>query len=426
MSDNKHQRQIQDLQTVTPADQLSPMAGRGISFNREEWEVMKGMAQVFVQSGAFPSTDNMAKVMVKMQAGRELGMQPVQAIQSMFFVHGKLGMYGQALLALMKKNGLKVKWLKTDAKGAKAEFSAEDQEPVVIEFNEEDAKRAGIFTGNYLKYPQDMYVARVVSRAAKFFPEMVGAPVETVEVLEDIAPQLPESPAATPRTAIEAPVPAKLQTPQEKKEERLAEKRAAAVGPPDEDKSMIADPRVAEILEEMGVAETDEDAKGILEMIVNQSWSVAQAQWLGNKYSIMKGRIKNDSSPAAELVDTAEAAADVFGDSPAPAESPEKPSYDVRCEQLFKMKSVDLKPILEGYGINFKGMDKEARMSAIIAHEYPESVGQGRAAKDDGTPPPQESPTEGAVVLQAEVVQDPPAPAPESNPFLAKLFKAGK
>lgn len=397
------------------------MAGQAISFNREEWEVMKGMAQVFVQSGAFPATDNMPKVMVKMQAGRELGMLPVQAIQSMFFVHGKLGMYGQALLALMKKNGLKVQWKEMTAQKVTAIFSSEEQEPVEISFGDEDAKRAGIFSGNYLKYPQDMYVARVVSRAAKLFPELVGAPIETVEVLEDIAPQLPEAPVDAQAPMIEAPVPSKLQTPQEKKEERRAEKQAVAATQANEaDEAMMAEPRIAEIIEEMGVAETEDDADGVLKMINSQSWSVAQAQWLGEKYAQLKGRINGEE----EIVDTAAAAADVFGDEPAPAQEPV--GYEQRCEDLAKMKSVDLKPILEGYGIDFKGMNKDARMFAIISHEFPETKGAA-PAQDDGAPPPPESPTEGTEVVQAEVVQQPaaPTPAPAENPFLAKLFKAG-
>lgn len=387
---------------------------------------MKGMAQVFVQSGAFPAADNMAKVMVKMQAGRELGMQPVQAIQSMYFVHGKLGMYGQALLALMKKNGLKVKWTEMSAEKVTGEFSAEGQDPVTISFGKEDQQRAKLGGDNYSKYPQDMYVARCVSRAAKLFPELVGAPVETVEVLQDIGPtEALQAPVDSPAPAIEAPLPAKLQTPQEKKEEKRVEKQVAkAAEETDEDKAMMADPRVAEIVEEMNVAETDDDAEGVRQMIVNQSWSVPQAQWLGSKFSAMKDRIRGEVNIPVEeeVVDTAEAAAEVFGDAPAAPE--EKVDYDTRCEQLTKMKSVDLKPILDKYGIDYKGMNKDARMLAILAHEYPESAGQTQIPQQKDVPPPPESPNDGAEVAAAPQQEQTSAPA--SNPFLEKLFKAGK
>ena len=420
MADPTPGKQISDLQNITPAGQLSPMAGRSLSFNKDDWEVQKGMAQVFVQSGAFPATDNMAKIMVKIQAGKELGIPPVQAVQSMYFVQGKLGMYGQALLSIMKRNGLIVKWLELTTKKAKAEFSSKDQPPVVIEFGEEDAKRAGLFSNNYLKYPQDMYVARVTSRAAKLFPELVGSSIETVEVLEDVHGAMPvDSPAAIDAAPAEEAVPAKLQTPKERKAEK---KEPEVVAENDIDKAMLAEPRIAALIEKMKAAQSAGDAENIRKEIVEQSWSTPQAQWLGEHFAAMKEYLASKDSAvvptqAADDVDLVEATQDVFPTvDPVPTD---KPTYEARCEQLNKMKSVDLKPILERYGIDFKGMDKLARMEAIIKREYPEhfseeapvarEVGEGEAV--DLTPPSDPAPVG--------------QPTPNANnEFMTKFFGA--
>lgn len=371
--------------------------------NSAMWSMMTELAKQCIASNAFPAAlKNPAQALVVMQAGVELGMKPMQAIQSMFFVNGKLSMYSSALLAMMKKNGLLVKWTKLSSEQVSGLFSAEGQEAVAISFGTEDAKRAGLSGNNYTKYPQDMYVARCVSRAAKLFPDLLGAPIETAEVMEDVvAAQVIDAPATA------RPVPAQLQTPQEKKEVKKAVKVAIAAMPDEErDAQFMADPEIASIVEEMQCSENENDFEGVRQMIVDHSWPVDKARYLSDKFVFYKDAKLSKPQEAVG----ADAAKEVFS-----APSPVRKNRQQRHEELEKMKSVDLKPILAGYDIEFTGMDKTQRIGTILAWEFPDAIGQDTPRVTppvDSPPPPQEE-------FAAEAVQE-----PVRNGVLGKLFGA--
>jgi hypothetical protein len=266
-------------------------------------QAMTQLADKFVASGAFPTTvKNPAMAFVMMQAGIELGMKPVQAIQNMFFIHGRLSMYSSALLGLMKGNGLIVKWKELSAKKVVGEFSTAMQPPVDIEFGEEDARRAGLGGENYKKYPQDMYVARCISRAAKLFPELIGASIETREVMEDVV------------DVEEEKVPLKLMSKTEKREL---------------ESHTPASDEVQALFTEMRENGTEEGAEEIRKMITEKSRTPLEAQLLGDAFVQMKDRIAKSKqveppAPEAQAEDTAQAALEVFGTAEVVSEEPPK------------------------------------------------------------------------------------------------------
>jgi hypothetical protein len=262
---------------------------------------MSDLAKYCIASGAFPSTlKNPAHALVIMQAGVELGIKPMQAIQSMFFVNGKLSMYSSALLGRMKQNGLIVKWIKLSAEEVVGEFSTKDQPAVTLKFGLEDAKRAGLGGTNYNKYPQDMYVARCVSRAAKLFPELVGAPIETMEVMQDVIEMEPAAEG----------VPEKLISKGEKRVRKAAEEK-----PLDDDHQTL--------LDEMQEAKTEVHADAIRAKIVGKARNVESAKQLGTAFVAMKERIamgvmapvkEQKATPVEE--DPVAVAAEVFAEKP--------------------------------------------------------------------------------------------------------------
>jgi len=364
--------------------------------NPAMWRMMTELSKQCIVSGAFPAAlKNPAQALVVMQAGVELGMKPMQAIQSMFFIHGRLSMYSSALLALMKKNGLIVQWKSLAATGVIAMFSVKGQEPVEISFGIEDAKRAKLSGDVYTKYPQDMFVARCISRAAKLFPELIGAPIEVKEVMEDVI-EASEIEATKPQLS----VPEKLQSKQEKQTVKKEEKKVAATIPEEQrDAQFMANSDIAEIVEEMKCAETDEDFDGVRNMIVKRSWQPDQARYLGDKFVFYKDSKKKAAEPVG-----VEAAEEVFSE-PKPA----KKTYEARRAELIQLKSIDLKPILSEYEIDFSGMDKTMRITAILGWEFPEG--------SSNEVPPANDPVDGAVEQQAQI---PPARAG----VLDKLFAA--
>src|SRR3990167_5628313 len=71
--------------------------------NRIIGELME-YGKMFADSGMFPDVKSAAQGAVKILAGKELGFSPMQAINSFYFVNGKLAMLTQAMAALIKKS----------------------------------------------------------------------------------------------------------------------------------------------------------------------------------------------------------------------------------------------------------------------------------------------------------------------------------
>ena len=70
-------------------------------------EDMTTVAQVILQSGLAPeSFDTKEKIFVGLQTGAEIGLKPMQALNSIVVIHGKPTLWGDAALALVKRSGL--------------------------------------------------------------------------------------------------------------------------------------------------------------------------------------------------------------------------------------------------------------------------------------------------------------------------------
>lgn len=64
------------------------------------------MARQFIASGAFPGkTPEQAYVII--QAGKVLGLQPMQALGQLYVVNGNIGFWGSGLVAQLAKHGVK-------------------------------------------------------------------------------------------------------------------------------------------------------------------------------------------------------------------------------------------------------------------------------------------------------------------------------
>lgn len=79
------------------------------------WTQMKGMAETFRQSGALPkSLDTVAKIVVVLQTGLELGLKPMESINSLYIVNGKVNFWGAAAVARLTGKGYEVQYESKD------------------------------------------------------------------------------------------------------------------------------------------------------------------------------------------------------------------------------------------------------------------------------------------------------------------------
>ena len=104
-------------------------------------------------------------VLVAIQMGAELGLQPIQAIQNIAVINGHPSLWGDAVLALVKASGqLKFikEWLSTDNKTAHCRGQRlGEPESVERRFSLEDATQAKLIgKDNWQKHPKRMLQMR--------------------------------------------------------------------------------------------------------------------------------------------------------------------------------------------------------------------------------------------------------------------------
>jgi hypothetical protein len=163
------------------------------------------IGQVMARSGLFPDISRVSQAVVKVLAGRELGIGPFAAMSDIHIIEGELVVGARILAALVRQSPVYdyqvVEW--TNERCA-IDFYRHGQklEPTVT-FTEEDAQRAELNKptrsgkpSNHMKFPRNMKFARAMSNGVGLHcPDLTaGAPVYTPDELgvedpdADIAP----------------------------------------------------------------------------------------------------------------------------------------------------------------------------------------------------------------------------------------------
>jgi len=70
------------------------------------WKQIKGMADTLIESKALPQyVQNKEQAIVVMQAGFEMGMKPLESLNSLYLVNGQITIWGKALVKRFKIHG---------------------------------------------------------------------------------------------------------------------------------------------------------------------------------------------------------------------------------------------------------------------------------------------------------------------------------
>ena len=201
------------------------------------FDELRQIGAVLAKSGFFQDSSDEAKAVVKVLAGRELGIGPIEAMTGINIVKGRVALSANLMAAQIKRHpdyDYRVTEL-TDQK-CSIEFFQRGENLGVSTFTVEDAKRAGLIgKDTYRQYPRNLLFARAMSNGAKWYcpdafagptytPDELGAEVDgetgeivqsTAVIIEDDAPaeqKQPDSPAqrapakTAPRRSARAPV----------------------------------------------------------------------------------------------------------------------------------------------------------------------------------------------------------------------------
>lgn len=168
-------------------------------------EQLEFYAKHFAQSGYFRDAKDLSKAVVKIQAGRELGIPPVAAMRGIDVFDGQISLRGHLMAGIIKASGrYRYKILESTALICRISFServdGKWEELGEASFTADDARQANL-TGkdNWKKHPQDMLYNRTMGRGGRMYCAdlFYGAAYVEGEIESTVVVDTEESPVDT-------------------------------------------------------------------------------------------------------------------------------------------------------------------------------------------------------------------------------------
>jgi hypothetical protein len=166
------------------------------------------LASIFARSQLVPKDfrNKPEDVLVAIQMGAEVGLPPMQALQSIAVINGRPSLWGDGFLALVvssplyesheeyyevdgqRRDGVAAEDLKKDTTAAVCTFCRKGRRPVTRRFTIAQAKRAGLLgkDGPWQTYPERMLAMRARSWAGRDqFPDLLRGIRTTEEAMDE-------------------------------------------------------------------------------------------------------------------------------------------------------------------------------------------------------------------------------------------------
>jgi hypothetical protein len=159
------------------------------------------IGQTMAKSGMFPDVTDGAKALVKILAGKEIGVTPFQAMTNIHIIQGKATMGANLMAAKVKGSG-KYDYRVMDLTSETCSILFKQRDSLAeggwadlgkFTYSLEDAKRAGLVkTGSsWEKYPSNMLFARAISSGVRIYcPDVFNG--NLVYVPEELGAQVNE------------------------------------------------------------------------------------------------------------------------------------------------------------------------------------------------------------------------------------------
>lgn len=180
---------------IKEKDQDLALAGSDEFYNIAKWGVMKNMAEDMVKSGALPQGENAYTVVMKMQAGREMGLKPIESIKSFYIVRGVLTIFGSAVTRRLREHGWRINYKDETDKCTVTVTKGNEEYTDSLTFKEaEESKwtsgqnglKPGWLPGANRKLK--LRYGAVSSLIKTYLPDVLGSAADLKEVAEDTMP----------------------------------------------------------------------------------------------------------------------------------------------------------------------------------------------------------------------------------------------
>ncbi len=161
-----------------------------ISSYEEAYQLSEKLAKA---KGFLPQCfqENPGAILMALITGQELGFSAGGSLRALFAISTSkgttIGIYADAMLALLVNRGYKFEWLTLSETAACIQLSQEGRKPFEFKFDMDDARQAGLAGRDmWTKYPISMLKARAISNAARSYAPEVVHGIYTKEELDDM------------------------------------------------------------------------------------------------------------------------------------------------------------------------------------------------------------------------------------------------
>ena len=220
--------------TNVTAMQPQPQPQRSFALTPQTLDEAMQFAGVMAKSSIIPKDyqGNPGNILVAIQWGQEIGLAPLQAMQSIAVINGRPSIWGDAMLALVRGSGL-LEYIKEDPTDDGCTCTLKrrgDQFEVARTFTPEDAKRAGLWGK---PGPWQQHTKRMMQMRARAFAlrDAFADVLRGVHIGEE-AQDLPTERHMGPADEVKPEAPALPATRADKARDALAKRKPAALPPP--------------------------------------------------------------------------------------------------------------------------------------------------------------------------------------------------
>ena len=249
---------------VVSTNQSSPLPAKR-EIELPDSKNLMNLADSLLKSQLFPQAKSVYGVATIIEYGRELGLPPVAALQTMSVIKGRIAIESKALLSIAIKGGVKVQVIEKTKEKCRLRFTREGYGTHEETFSMEDAKRAGLNTKDvWRQYPEEMLYWRCVAKGLRVIAPDLILGLYTKEEMESI----PLAQAQSTADVVDAEV---IETVPEQKEPEQKEQEAQ----PDAHAEQKVEPKT-DINEEVEIINAALEAN----MVDKQHF----CSWLAHKY----------------------------------------------------------------------------------------------------------------------------------------------
>jgi hypothetical protein len=157
-----------------------------------EFDKLAAAAEAFAKTEMVPKSfqGEPESIIVAWQAGRELGLQPMQSLANYAVINGKASLYGDGFVAVVtshKDFENSEETFDDESMTAVCTVSRKGRSPITRSFSKEDAERAGLWerTDPWKKYPKRMLQCRARGFAFRdMFPDALCGVISAEEAAD--------------------------------------------------------------------------------------------------------------------------------------------------------------------------------------------------------------------------------------------------